>query len=185
VLDDLRIYQGTHAELMLEALSPAVGDEAPTVNVLQPIHVWADGSGTGSSTDAGPAGAGYVIRYHDAKPYVVGMGVPLGKGTSNFAELSAIQKALESIPVAKRTRPVTVTSDSQYALGACSGRNKVNANGPLIFAIRALTKTFRSIQWKHCKGHTGIPENEACDRLAGRAAREQRSIELHEVAQGS
>lgn len=152
--------------------------EERKVDIFSPIDVWADGSGTSADS---PAGAGIVIRYHGPGGRTIGWGEPLGKGTNNHAELSGILYGLRAIEEPDRLRPVVVRSDSQYALGASSGRNRVNANAELIATIRELVVKFRSITFEHVRGHKGVTENEWCDQLAGRAAKTQRRVELDEV----
>jgi len=168
VLTSLRSVPIGHLhEALSEALAP---DHA---SIFAPIHAWTDGSGT---TDNSPAGAGVVLRFHDPVPHEVAFGTPLGQGTNNYAELSGILLALRAITGNDRLRPVVVHSDSTYAIGAASGRNKVNANADLIREIRLQAKGFRDLTFKHVPAHSGIPENERADKLAGRAAKTQTEV---------
>lgn len=157
------------------------------VDIFTPIEVWADGSGTVALTDSG---AGVVIHYHGAGPAggaegqmgeTHGFGEYLGPGTNNFAELHAIRLGLEAIPEALRARPVVIHSDSEFALGAVSGRNRAGAHKDLILSIRGLIGTFRKVDYKHVKGHSGVLNNERADQLAGRARTAKRRIALEEV----
>lgn len=153
--------------------------EEKAVDIFSPIHVWADGSGTTSDSQAG---CGVVFRFHGgAAPELRAWGQPLGTGTNNVAELSGILYALLHLQGPDRMRPVTVHSDSQYALGAASGRNRANANGELIAQIRREAVQFRNLKFLHVQGHAGVPENELADALAGAAAKNQRRIEMNEV----
>ena len=149
-----------------EALLSRSPEEAGKTPLFSPIHVWTDGSGTGPDT---AAGAGVVIRYHGPDAREEAFGVYLGNGTNNHAELSAVLHGLRRIRGADRLRPVVLHSDSTYAIGAASGRNKVNANGELIRSIRTEVIAFRDLRFKHVPGHAGVPENERADALAGRA----------------
>lgn len=142
------------------------------------IIIWGDGSG---SVAGAPAGAGVVIRYEGVKSDVVGFGRYLGTGTNNFAELWALRLGLQAIPEAYRTIPVIVRSDSQYAMGALSGRNKVHTNHEVVADGKAEVVAFRSIDWQHVYGHTGVEENEWADTMAGLAARQRRNITLEEA----
>lgn len=188
-------------ESLLEALAGPPGEgpreqdpELPAADVadsLTPIEVWADGSGytlktmsvTPGVRDLGPAGAGVVLVDHAHGAALRGFGVPLGKGTNNIAELSAILHGLRGVQATGDvTRPVVVYSDSEYALGAASSRNRASANRELIAELQAEVGRFRKITFQHVKGHSGVTYNELADKLAGRAAKEQRRIDLSEIA---
>lgn len=161
-----------------EALCRPDSVEPAALDIFSPIHVWADGSGTVSTSNAG---CGVVFRFHGPKPELRAWGIPLGTGTNNFAELSGILHALLHLQGPDRIRPVVVHSDSQYALGAASGRNRATANVDLILALRREVVQFRSVKFVHVKGHAGVPENELADFLAGTAAKQQRRVELSEA----
>jgi len=173
-LRDCALGDLQEAFLKFEESSP----EERAVDIFSPIHVWGDGSGTIAEL---PAGAGMVVRYHGPVPKTVGWGSFLGNGTNNFAELSAILLGLQSISGVDRLRPVTVHSDSMYALGAASGKNKVTANEELITQIRATVRAFRSVTFRHTPGHSGIQENEWCDKLAGAARTTKGHVTLESI----
>lgn len=164
--------------LLQESLLVSAPKLSEGLDIFSPIHAWTDGSGTVAEK---PAGAGVVIRYHGPGGRMIGWGHPLGLGTNNHAELWGIRLALEGITGPDRVRPVVVHSDSMYAIGAASGKNKVNANPDLVHAIRKLTAQFRALTFQHVHGHTGVRENEWADKLAGRAREGQRRVELAEI----
>lgn len=171
---------------VVEALHPYLPkadaeETVPVVDAYSPIHLWTDGSGHGTAAAPRRAGAGFVLHYHGVPERHVGRGVPLGNGTSNHAELSAILLGLRAIAEEDRVRPLVVHSDSMYALDALMGRTKATANAALIAELRAEAKRFPHMTDAHVRGHTGVEFNEVTDRLAGLAAREQRPLELAEI----
>jgi ribonuclease HI len=142
----------------------APGERAPDKNsdekVVAPkdaVIVYTDGACTGNP---GPMGIGVVIV--DGKDRKE-LSEYLGVGTNNIAELTAIERALESCP---RDRPILVHSDSAYALGLLGKSWKAKANQELVARLRKLAAEFKTIQWIKVAGHSGVPENERCDQLA-------------------
>ncbi len=153
----------------------AVGDPAPAstkaVTAAPPanaIHVWTDGACSGNP---GPAGIGVVVidgdRTQEISEY-------LGEGTNNIAELTAIKRGLETVPVDQRVRPVIVYTDSQYSIGVLSLNWKAKANVELITGMRALGKQFRDLRFVKVLGHSGIALNERTDELATSAVARRR-----------
>jgi ribonuclease HI len=134
------------------------------------IHVWTDGACTGNP---GPAGIGVVVI--DGKDRVE-LGEFLGEGTNNIAELTAIERGLETVKDPKR--PVLVYSDSAYAIGLLSKGWKAKANVELVARIRAILPRFADVRFVKVPGHAGVPENERCDELARTAiiTRSRRAI---------
>lgn len=90
----------------------------------------------------------------------------IGKGTNNIAELTAIEYGLGMIK--DRSIPVTVISDSQYAINSLNGKWKPKKNQDLINAIKLLIKDFESVNFKWVRGHNGNKFNERADELANR-----------------
>lgn len=127
------------------------------------IHVWTDGACTGNP---GPAGLGVVVVDRGAERE---LSEYLGMGTNNIAELSAILRGLESIPVHERTRPVIVYSDSTYAIGLLTQSWKAKANQELVAKLRALVREFGAIRFVKVPAHSGVPLNERVDELARQA----------------
>ena len=162
------------AEPTSEAIQSAVSldidgndKSEPSPNVLKPnpinkhdIVIWTDGACTGNP---GPMGIGVVIIKKDERQE---FGDFIGKGTNNIAELTAIQRALESIEPEKRKQSIIIHTDSSYCIGVLSKNWKAKANIELIASIKKLIATFSIVSFNKVKGHAGIPDNERCDQLA-------------------
>lgn len=136
------------------------------------IQVFTDGSGM---TADKPAGWAYVIVIDDVQ--VEEKNGYIEKGTNNDAELEAIIQGLASILKKRLENPslfenydLTVTSDSQIALGWTNGtyRFKQSSKQSKYDQLQYLTKALVvKTQW--VKGHAGNPHNERCDKLANEA----------------
>ena len=124
------------------------------------VVIYTDGACTGNP---GPMGIGAVVMAGGER---LEISEYLGVGTNNIAELTAILRALESVPDELRERPVLVHSDSSYCIGLLSKNWKAKANTELVAELRALLREFRAPSFIKVKGHAGIPENERCDELA-------------------
>lgn len=124
------------------------------------IIIYTDGA---CSMNPGPMGIGAVIINGDARQEISEF---LGTGTNNIAELTAIERALQEIPLAQRKRPVVVHTDSSYSIGILDKGWKAKANQELVARIRTVTSAFDDLRFVKVKGHAGIPENERCDELA-------------------
>ncbi|MBN2718551.1 MAG: ribonuclease HI [Deltaproteobacteria bacterium] len=140
------------------ASRPAVPSDA--------IVAYTDGGCIGNP---GPSGLGYVIRYPDNR--MVKKGEPLGSGTNNIAELTAIYRVLQL--VTDKSAPLRIHTDSSYAIGVLTQGWKAKANQQLIAEIRAALSRFSNVQLIKVKGHAGNPDNELVDQLANGAARTQ------------
>lgn len=131
---------------------------------------YTDGSGTFSNQ---PCGSGVVI--YDGDEIIAEASRFLGLGTNNHAELSAVRLAVHLMrfdPL--RGHPLTICSDSQYAIDMCSGRGEFDPfrkNARLINIIRNLM-VGRTITFEHVKGHSGIEGNERADVLASLGRRQ-------------
>jgi len=128
------------------------------------INAWTDGGCIGNP---GPAGIGWLIVFPDGRR--VQAGEPLGEGTNNIAELTAVQRVLEAVP--DRTVPLRIHTDSSYAIGMLTMGWKAKQNGELVARIRRLLAAFPDVRMIKVKGHAGHAENELVDRLANDAAR--------------
>ena len=125
------------------------------------VAVWTDGACTGNP---GPAGLGVVVIEDGQRTE---LSEYLGEATNNIAELTAIERGLETVK--DPSRPVYVHSDSAYAIGLLSKDWKAKANVDLVARIRALVARFPQLRWVKVPGHAGVPENERCDQLAREA----------------
>ena len=132
------------------------------------VEIHTDGACRGNP---GPGGWGALLRYgqHERE---LGGGEPAT--TNNRMELMAAIAALESL-----TRPceVVLFTDSQYVRQGSTewmpgwlkkdfrrGKNAVK-NVDLWKALYELTQ-LHDMSYEHVRGHSGHPENEACDQLA-------------------
>ncbi len=130
------------------------------------IVAYTDGSCSGNP---GPAGIGYVVTFPDGT--CIQRGEPLGRGTNNIAELTAIQKVLNL--VGDSAGSLIIHTDSEYAIGVLTRGWKAKANQQLIYDIKNTLSRFDNVQLKKVKGHAGVPENELVDKLARTAAETQ------------
>lgn len=150
--------------------TPARSKPTPSrspIDTQNAIVAYTDGGCIGNP---GPAGLGYVITFPDGTR--IQKGEPLGQGTNNIAELTAIFRVLEH--VTDTETPLIIHTDSTYSIGVLSQGWKAKANQQLIAAIKAAMKPFKSLHFVKVKGHAGVPDNELVDQLANTAAKTQR-----------
>lgn len=129
-----------------------------------PINIYTDGACSGNP---GPAGSGVVVVQNDIIIHEISES--LGIATNNIAELTAIKLGIEFVK-AHRNTPVTLYTDSRYAIGILTMNWKAKANVELVDSIRKLIKSFDQLKIKHVKGHSGHPGNERADLLAVRGS---------------
>jgi ribonuclease HI len=134
------------------------------------VIAYTDGACIGNP---GPAGLGYTVIWPDGAR--VERGEPLGHGTNNIAELTAILRVLELLED-RRDQPVVIHSDSEYAIGVLTRGWKAKANQELIARIRAALRRFPACELRKVPAHSGVPDNELVDGLARRAAETQRPV---------
>lgn len=155
-------------------------------------RVWTDGSGI--ATGSNHTGLGVVLQQGSETNTVweVHVGFSAGHGTHNVAELKAIalgvrlpfpgsrplvQRLKDCAPlcsffdtyIGKKREPITVISDSEYALGSISGRFNGTKNLQVIRFCKEQTKSWERIEYTHVRGHANQRENEIADDLAGKA----------------
>jgi ribonuclease HI len=169
IVDNFRLIAYKNQGLDALRLARESWTEAKTI-------IYADGSGT---TKDNPAGIGVVVLEPGKPPKLIAEHLP--KGTNNVAELSAIWRGLKEIPDADRL--IEVRSDSQYAMGACSG-NAIHCNVELATAVREDVKVRNRggvprVTFVHVDGHDGEPGNELCDVLAGWARKYGNKLGIH------
>lgn len=122
------------------------------------IDLYTDGA---ALPNPGKMGIGIVLRY---KHHTKEIGEGIGYGTNNIAELTAIKRGL--LEIKNRSVPVTIHSDSMYALNVVNGRWNAKKNIPLIAEIQELVKTFESVTFRWVRGHSGNKYQEKADQLA-------------------
>jgi ribonuclease HI len=120
----------------------------------------------------GPSGLGYAIVFPDGRR--VARGEPLGQGTNNIAELTAIERVLEI--VGDTDAPLVIHTDSEYAIGVLTRGWKAKANQQLIARIKRSAGRFPGLELRKVRGHAGVPENELVDDLARTSAETQTEL---------
>ena len=129
--------------------------------------VYTDGA---CSSNPGPAGSGVVWLgpdgRHEASEF-------LGEGTNNIAELTAILRALEGMPL---EAPAVIHTDSRYSIGVLQDGWKAKANRQLITTIRARLEQHTNVELVYVKGHAGIELNERADELARLAVETRKNM---------
>ena len=140
------------------------------------VILYTDGACSGNP---GPGGWAAILK-HPATGVVKDASGGVEDTTNNRMELMA---AIEGLGMVKDDRPyrVTLVSDSEYVLkglnewirgwiandwrrGKKAGAPPVK-NADLWKKLYALTQK-HEMTYEHVRGHTGHPENEACDRMA-------------------
>lgn len=141
------------------------------------LEVWTDGSCPGNGTEKACAGLGVFFGTND--PRNLSERLP-GRQTNQRAELMAAIRAVEQLnaqkPLLGADDEVKIYSDSQYVVsGITSWIIKWRAVG---WRAKVLNKDIwqrldklvlavpYKLAWQHVSAHSGIPGNEAADRLA-------------------
>jgi ribonuclease HI len=183
--DDDRVYRPSPANLVpisgaeivdaspraaVSARRAKPSGEAPASPPAGTVIAYTDGACSGNP---GPAGLGYAIIGADGAR--VQRGEPLGRGTNNIAELTAILRVLQIQEGS--AAPLVIHTDSTYAIGVLTQGWKAKANAELIAEIRRRLRAFPKVELRKVAGHAGVPENELVDELARRAAADQRPVE--------
>ncbi|ACN16306.1 RnhA2 [Desulforapulum autotrophicum HRM2] len=140
------------------------GDNGVSISSDFPIFIYTDGACSGNP---GPAGSGVVVIQNDIIVHEISES--LGPATNNIAELTAIKLGIEFVKDHHET-PVTLYTDSRYAIGILTMNWKAKANVELVESIRKLMKPFKRLKVVHVKGHSGHPGNERADLLAVRGS---------------
>jgi len=140
-------------------------------NEVVDIQIFTDGACRGNP---GPGGWGVILRSGSHEKELYG---GEQSTTNNRMELRA---AIEGLAALKRSRRVTVTTDSQYVrLGITqwiegwkrnqwrTSAKKPVKNQDLWQLLDELTSR-HEVTWEWVKGHSGHPDNELADALANR-----------------
>jgi ribonuclease HI len=143
---------------------------------VKKVSVFTDGACQGNP---GPGGWAAILHYQGREKEIYGCAP---ETTNNRMELSA---AIESLRLLKEPCEVEITTDSEYLKNGITSwikswkRNgwQTSAKKPVLNqdlwkALDELTAR-HTIRWLWTKGHADHPENNRCDELATRAAREQ------------
>jgi len=139
------------------------------------VRITTDGSGTSNGTSKGPGGWACVIRYGDQVREISGA---VAEATNNSMEITAAIMGLREL---KRPCDVELITDSEYLKDSAKYRiTNWISNGWLTaegnpVKNRELWEQLRTeierhkVKWFLVKGHTGDPDNERADQLAGEA----------------
>jgi ribonuclease HI len=139
---------------------------------LEIINIYTDGSSLGNP---GPGGYGIVMQWRDVRK-TANQGFK--KTTNNRMELLAVIEALHMLNDFANGKQIHIYSDSKYVIDSIEKGwvfNWVKKN----FKDKAnddLWRRYLNIHGKYdvkfhwVKGHSGVPENEVCDKLAKSAA---------------
>lgn len=130
------------------------------------VIIYTDGSSLGNP---GPGGYGTVLKYGQHRRE---LSEGFRKTTNNRMELLAVIKGLEVLM--RDGLEVTIYSDSKYVVDSVEkgwlwGWVKKGFKGkknPDLWKRFISAYKRQKVKFKWVKGHAGIPENEACDRLA-------------------
>ncbi|MBK9261845.1 MAG: ribonuclease HI [Polyangiaceae bacterium] len=147
-----------------KAAAKAAHENAPPPPAGQVI-AYADGACTGNP---GPAGLGVMIV---DGPRRIELSEYLGEGTNNIAELTAILRAVGEVPA---ETPMTVYTDSQYAIGVLQKGWKAKANQELVASVKRALSERKKTKLVYVPGHSGVSGNERADELAREAIRSRR-----------
>ncbi|MCE5218994.1 ribonuclease HI family protein [bacterium] len=131
---------------------------------VRPGVIYTDGA---CLKNPGPAGAGFVIYDQKGTPLTEGS-IPLGQGTNNIAEYSAVIAALEAAHSLSLTHLV-IRSDSELLVKQMNGQYRVKDAQlrRLHLQVRELMPRFGKVVFEHIRRM----HNERADELAGEAAK--------------
>ena len=138
------------------------------------INIYTDGSSIGNP---GPGGYGVIMEW-EGKHYIKEFSDGYRLTTNNRMELMAVIVALEKLK--KQSMEVTIYSDSKYVIDSVQKKWVFNWEKKAFKDKKNpdLWKRYLNIHRKHqvnfqwVKGHNAHPQNERCDQLAVKAAKE-------------
>ncbi len=138
------------------------GAELSAVPLGSSLVMYVDGA---SSGNPGPAGIGIVISDRDGRQ-VGKVSSYIGRGTNNFAEYTALIRALR-IAIYYKTKALKIRTDSELAVKQVKGEYKVSNKNikPLYDEVVRLKKMINNCRIEHVTRNL----NEKADYLAGKA----------------
>lgn len=110
------------------------------------LEVYCDG---GSRGNPGPAAYGFVVKKN--RETIKEEGGYLGFETNNFAEYTALVKALSYLEGKNKGEEIQAYLDSQLVVSQLSGLYKVKSPKirELVFKVRQLETSFRKVSYLH------------------------------------
>lgn len=143
---------------------------------MKRVQLITDGSCLGNP---GPGGWAYILRYGTHRKEAFGSE---RQTTNNRMELTA---AIEGLGALKESCEVEITTDSEYVMNGITSwivgwkrrnwmtsQKKPVINRDLWEELDRLVEKHQ-VKWEWTKGHASHEDNNRCDELAQRAAREQ------------
>lgn len=122
-------------------------------------QIYTDGSCLGNP---GPAGIGVILICGD---HMKNISRPIGHGTNNIAEISAVVMALQTLKHRNQTE-VELFTDSQLVEGLLVRGWKAKANLELVHLMKDLASSCRSFRVTKVNRNGDNALNERCDELA-------------------
>jgi ribonuclease HI len=179
--DDAKSPGGSSGGSTKKSAAAGAAPKASRIDKKDPAPVrtkdgWLAYTDGACSGNPGPAGSGVVVIQPGGR---IDEGFAfLGTSTNNVAELTAIQLALQVVPL--DVPSLLVHTDSQYSIGVLTKGWKPKVNQELIAGIKALLKERPQVRIVYVPGHAGVPMNERADELAREAiaTRKTKSIQL-------
>jgi ribonuclease HI len=132
---------------------------------MRSVYIWSDGGckRLHGKTNGQQIGAGIVAVCGKHRQE---WALPLGKGTSQQAELLAIYEALNLL-TDRANLHVTIATDSQYCQGILTKGWKAQSNIPIVRACKQRMEEFGKVTILWVKGHDKNENNIRADYLAG------------------
>lgn len=142
------------------------------------LSLWTDGSGT----PQGPGGWAYVLTPYAVEKVLLNDCGAIAESTSSRSEMYAAIHGLDAVSRRNVLNiPLEVVSDSAYLVngftqgwvsrwtqnGWINRSGQPVANQDLWLRLANLASYFRSLTWRHVRGHKGLLYNEMCDKQAG------------------
>lgn len=131
-----------------------------------PTEIYCDGSSSGKSGQ--PTGWAWVAVDVETQQVLFQGSKASAAGTNNTAELFAVIDGLMECIKREVPKPITLVSDSMYALGISCGRYTPTKNPEEARLARALY-VISGAGYRWVRGHSGDTWNEMVDDLAGKA----------------
>ena len=128
------------------------------------VELYTDGACSGNP---GPAGIGIVLKSGKLRKE---LSLSIGETTNNVAEIMAVVEGIQLLKKPLQTE-VVIYTDSQLVEGFLVKDWEPQCNQMLVEKMRIVVNQCHSFKVVKVKGHSRIPENELCHRLAQSAAK--------------